>query len=150
MERFAELCLSKALSLKVFCGMLEPKSCMKKKAMRVFICTIVCFCLIANIIFSAQYFYYYIQFQVEYTFSVRQNSLKIPYIVLEWIRNISQILYVTGIPLAFAANYFMTGRWRELKTIIQELHQEIAFPLPFYRRCKISCFVLTVMSLTVR
>ncbi len=126
---------------------------MSKKTLRILTCTFICFCLISNILFSAQYFYYYLKFQEEYTFATNwtkgKNILKIPYIVLEWIRNISQITFVTGIPLVFATNYFLTGRWQELKIIIQDLRQKIVFPSNFYRRCRISSFFLTVLSITV-
>ncbi len=152
-ERNAELGFNKAFSLQLICRFLEPKSRMSRKTSRIFICTIVCFCLISNILFSAQYFYHYLKFQEGYTFGsnyvISKNTLKIPYIVLEWMRNTSQILCVTGIPLAFAANYYFTGRWRELQTIIQDLRQEIVFPSTFYRRCRIGCFIITVLFLTV-
>ena len=126
---------------------------MSKKVLRILISTVICFCLISNILFSVQYFYYYLKFQEEYTFATNwskgKNTLKIPYIVLEWIRNTSQIIFVTGIPLVFAVNYFLTGRWRELKVIIQDLRQEIVVPSTYYKRCRISCLILTVLFLTV-
>jgi len=105
--RNVELGFNKAFSFKFIYRMFEPKSRMGKGALRILISTIICLCLIANILFSAQYFYYYLKFQGEYTFGVNyvisKNTLKIPYIVLEWIKNTSQIFCVTGIPLAFAA-----------------------------------------------
>ena len=145
--------LNKKSSLKLICWISEPKSMMSKKALRILICASICFCLVTNILFSAQYFYYYFKFQREITFAVNwvkaKKTLKIPYIVLEWIKNISQIFFVTGVPLVFFANYFVTGRWRELKISIKDIRKEIVFSSTFYRRCGISCFTLTVLSITV-
>ena len=60
-------------SLKLICGMFEAKSGMNKKTLRILVCTFICFCLITNIIFSAQYFYYYFEFQKEFTLAVCAN-----------------------------------------------------------------------------
>ena len=116
----------------------EPRG---KKVFRIILFIVVIFSLILNIFFSVNYTIRFIRDQNRSVSSQsdKSRSLKIPNTVLEWLKNMFQILFVTGVPLIFTVNVYLTGRWRELTKTIQNLDREIRFSSSFYNRCRRCC-----------
>ena len=126
----------------------EPRG---KKVFRIFIFIAVTFSLTLNIFFSVNYTIRFIRDQNR-SVSGKSNEnrfLKIPNTVLEWLKNMFQIMFATGVPILFAANFYFTGRWRELTNTIQKLDREIRFSSIFYNRCRRCCYFSMFLALLV-
>ncbi len=126
----------------------EPRG---KKVFRIILFIVVIFSLILNIFFSVNYAIRFIRDQNRSVSSQsnKNRSLKIPNTVLEWLKNMFQILFITGVPIIFAANFYLTGRWRELTNTIQKLDREIEFSSIFYNRCRRCCYFSMFLALLV-
>ena len=122
-----------------------------KKGIRIIIFIVVSFSLILNIFFSVNYTIRFIRDQNRSVSSQsnKNRSLKIPNTVLEWLKNMFQILFITGVPIIFASNFYLTGRWRDLTITIQKLDREIGFSSIFYSRCRKCCYFSMFLALLV-
>lgn len=55
-----------------------------------------------------------------------------------------------GVPLIFAFQFYLTGRFQYIFSIIRKFDEEIIFPSDFYRKCRKRCILLIVISCMVR
>ncbi len=75
--------------------------------------------------------------------------LTVPHIVFEFLKLVFENIFVVSIPLIFAAQFYFTERWQEVKNCIQIIHQEMEFTRKFYQRCRRSCILCILLFLLV-
>jgi len=77
------------------------------------------------------------------------NDYQIPYFTLTYLYTILKNMYSLGIPLLFAVEFYITGRWQEIWNCIMIIDQEIRGSRVFYRHCRKCCIITIFISLMV-
>jgi len=115
---------------------------------------IVCLSLFINISCNIKYMIDYCSYLSQSMAYMRQSGIRkgdyqIPYFTLNYLNTILKNIYALGIPLLFAVEFYITGKWQEIWKCIKIIDQEIKLPKAFYRQCRKCCIITIFISFMV-
>lgn len=74
----------------------------------------------------------------------------LPMAVSALFQFVMKLIFMTGIPLVFAIQFYLTGRFQQMLSSLQKLDEKLSLPASYHRKCsRKTCIYLIIISLTV-